>query len=272
MGVAGVAPAGEDPVHLFLDDYWRGLTGEGQASGWFGQNTVPQELRRLGELQATIPKEDPFGPEFEAYTRAFLESNLAPGFGVSGSVGRVVSALPMDKASRLARAAAMGFRTDMPLYHGTASDFRAFDPASLGRTTQAPTARLGVWAALDPDLAGSFAQKAATTGSGQNIVQMFHRAQRPGVLRLPDDVLDTEVAATISLGLEEGYDAFLLRNFTRADGTKTDILMVKDPAQLRSVHATFDPAKRDSPDLLAGLVPPGFAALFIEGGGGDSEE
>ena len=39
-----------------------------------------------------------------------------------------VSDLAMDYSSRMARAKDQGFDTDTPVYHGTASDFDAFDP------------------------------------------------------------------------------------------------------------------------------------------------
>jgi hypothetical protein len=42
--------------------------------------------------------------------------------------------LPMDEASRMARATDMGFDTGTPLYHGTGSDFQAFDPARFGQS------------------------------------------------------------------------------------------------------------------------------------------
>ena len=45
------------------------------------------------------------------------------------------TALPMDEASRMARAEQMGFRTDLPLAHGSSQSFSAFDPSKAGATT-----------------------------------------------------------------------------------------------------------------------------------------
>ena len=44
--------------------------------------------------------------------------------GLTGS--RAAGELAMDQASRMARAKEMGFRTDMPLYHGTGETFNEF--------------------------------------------------------------------------------------------------------------------------------------------------
>ncbi|BCH22466.1 hypothetical protein [Mesorhizobium sp. L-8-3] len=82
----------------------------------------------------------------------------------------VISELPMDEASRMARAKAMGFMTGLPVYHGSSASFSAFDPAQKARTTGAAPAREATaWVALDPETAGDFAQLAekANPGSSQ---------------------------------------------------------------------------------------------------------
>src|SRR5690606_31267416 len=64
-----------------------------------------------------------------------LSAAAAP-FAVRGAIGSAggrlaasASDLPMDEASRLARAREMGFDTDRVLYHGTDETFTEFDPA-----------------------------------------------------------------------------------------------------------------------------------------------
>jgi hypothetical protein len=52
----------------------------------------------------------------------------------------------------------------------------------------------------------------------------------------------------------QGHDSVLLKNYTLPGGISGDVLVVRDPAQLRSPFAQFDPAKRYSRDLLAGLA------------------
>ena len=75
-----------------------------------------------------------------------------------------------------------------------------------------------------------------------------------------------EIAATLAQAWDDGYTSVLLKNYTSPGGKKGDILVVRDPSQLRSPYAVFDPAKRDSADLLAGFA--GWAPLS---GGAESD-
>jgi hypothetical protein len=81
----------------------------------------------------------------------------------SGAGGKVaadaVRALPMDEASRMARAAEMGFHTD--LYHGTGSDVQSFDKRLFGSSTKAAGANKAVWLVDDPRTATGYAEYAA---------------------------------------------------------------------------------------------------------------
>lgn len=175
----------------------------------------------------------------------------------SGAVRRAPAALPMDEASRMARAQDAGFYTNMPLFHGTADDFRAFDLNKGGRTTGAAPARQGVWLADDPSLAEEFARQAASkTGNDPSIMPLLHRSERPAQLTLKGTELDHEIAATLSQAWADGYTSVLLKNYTSPDGkTGQSIFVVKDPNQLRSPAAKFDPKKKNSSDLLAGILP-----------------
>ena len=71
------------------------------------------------------------------------------------------------------------------------------------------------------------------------------------------------MAATISDAWDRGFDAVIIDNFKVAKGRKGSILVVKEPARLRLPWAKFDPAKRDSSDLLAGFTGAGlFGSTF----------
>jgi hypothetical protein len=159
-------------------------------------------------------------------------------------------------ADRMARAKQMGFYTDMPLYHGTAGDFRAFDPAKGGDTNSAAPAQMGLSASRQPDAAEEFAQMTASKGTGNpSVIPLLHRSDRPVHLELAGDEMDHEIAATLSKAWDDGYTSVLMHNYTSPGGkTPRDILIVRDPAQLRSPFAQFDPAKRNSRDLLAGIA------------------
>jgi hypothetical protein len=79
--------------------------------------------------------------------------------------------LPMDEASRLARAREMGMDTDTPLYHGTDAVFSDFN-ADMGVSNRYKT---GVFSSDNPDVADSYASSRgsiypiARKTSGQNL-------------------------------------------------------------------------------------------------------
>jgi ADP-Ribosyltransferase in polyvalent proteins len=175
-----------------------------------------------------------------------------------GSRERLARMLAMDQESRMARAREMGFRTDEPLYHGTNRAFESFDPARRGHTTKAESARLGVWLATDPELANSFAILSASElgyrGRPQ-VYPLYHRAQRPATLRLRGQESDREVAATIAQAWDDGFDA--VKVFAP---NASPTVIVKNENQLRSQFARFDPAKKDSTNLSAGLAGLGLFA------------
>ena len=170
------------------------------------------------------------------------------------------AALDMSRTARMSRAQSMEFRLNMPLYHGTAQEISAFDLARGGRTTGSPVGSLGVSTARSPDVAEEFADMAAhrwAGGSGQNILPLFHRAQRPARIDLTGHETNQQIAATLQDAWDKEYDAVLFTNYTTPSGvTGQQIVVVKNPAQLRSPQAAFDPRKRNSSDLLAGLSLP----------------
>ena len=158
----------------------------------------------------------------------------------------------MDAASRLARAKSMGFMTDMPVYHGSPGEFNAFQaqPTSgVGMTTP------GVSVALDPSVANEYAM--AKQGSGPanpQVYPLLHRASNPAVLTLDGSEKQGEIASTLANAFDSGHDAVMLRNYSTPGGqVGKNIIIVKDPSQLRSAFANFDPSKIASPDLLAGI-------------------
>ena len=179
--------------------------------------------------------------------------------------------LPMDQAARMERAEAMGFRTDMPVYHGSNQEFTAFDPALRGATTKAAPARMGVAVAVDPEVANEFAALASRRGGGNaQVYPLLHRTENPGVIHLTGDESNHEVAATLAYAWDRGHDAIMLKNYTTPGGQKgKNIIFVKDESQLRSPTARFDPARKWDSDLLAGFaglgaVPAGLGAMTLQ--------
>ena len=186
---------------------------------------------------------------------------LAPRGAVA--IGGARSALPMDLESRMARAKVLGFRRLPTTYHGTVDDIRQFLKSPPARTTMGEAARAAaVWTAEDALLAGEFAAmghqlRGGATGSGQNILPLWARADRYANLRLDGKEKDREMAATLRQAWDDGFDAVRMFNFTSPGGLKQQTIWAfKEPNQLRSPFAAFDPAKRDSAELLAGVAAP----------------
>jgi hypothetical protein len=183
----------------------------------------------------------------------------------AGSVARRAAALAMDEASRLARAREMGFDPNLRFYHGTAADFTAFNPEKAVATSGAEPARMGVWAARNPEVAAEFAEMAANNSqAGQRLIPLVHRADKRAVLTLDGSETNQEIAATLGHAWDNGYDAVVMRNYTSPGGRNPeDILVVKGANQLRSPNAAFDPAKKDSGNLLASLAGLGLVGAGI---------
>lgn len=139
--------------------------------------------------------------------------------------------LPMDEASRMARAAEQGFDTSRPVYHGTKTDFRAFDrDRAIGSQFWSTT-----------DKAAIEAGNVGAQGKGV-IKEMFQRIKNPASWDEYDKYGTDEL-------ISRGFDGVALPD---KDGHITYIAF--KPSQYRDVRAAFDPAKRDSADLLAAMI------------------
>lgn len=158
-------------------------------------------------------------------------------------------ALPMDQASRLARAREMGFDTDTTFYRGTknpgAEQFEAKAPTVLGDPVDLPA----VYGSTLPDDANGYASYLTNEGSG--VIPFYTRAKIA-----PFDVAskftdETRIEELMRLGYGGHYQT--------GGGTYAAIY---DPSNIRSVNAAFDPAKTRSANLLAANPREGAAAAM----------
>ena len=94
-----------------------------------------------------------------------LPAPTGPVQATFGGVKAKTADLPMDAASQRARGAAQGFDMDKPLYHGTASDFEAFDKAMRGKVFKDGDARQAFFFSTNPKVASGYADEAAYAGS-----------------------------------------------------------------------------------------------------------
>lgn len=146
------------------------------------------------------------------------------------AVSAMKSAGNAADTARLKRAAEQGFDVSRPVYHGTSTDFKAFDPdRALGTQYWSTTDR----AAVESGNVGA---------SGKGVIkEMYHRIKNPAGWDEYDKYGIDEMIA-------KGFDGLALPD---ADGHITYVAF--DPNQYRDVKAKFDPKRIKSSDLMAGI-------------------
>ncbi len=158
-----------------------------------------------------------------------------------GNLMKGASDIPMDLASRMARAKEMGFDTDRVLYHGTHADFDEFQPSTHGNIGP------GVYATNVPDFAGQF----ATSEGGRTMPIMARGDFMPYSdwmeLAYGPRPAGESVSQTTARVMEEAQK----RGFSGVEYGGNNTVAIFDPRNIRSVNAAFDPSKSDSANLLA---------------------
>jgi hypothetical protein len=166
------------------------------------------------------------------------------------------------------RAKAMGFDTNMPLYHGTGADIKAFDPRMAGKNDRGLWGK-GQYLATSPNTASSYALR---EGDGANVIPAYIAAKNPMrvttgkdlITRMPDgtntrDLIGNNLdgAKIKEIAQSAGHDSVFQ---VKPNGEIGDIVSFT-PENIRSRFAAFDPFRRTaataaamgvaSPDLLA---------------------
>lgn len=177
--------------------------------------------------------------------------------------------MPMDVASRMQRAEAMGFDTGTPLYHGTGADFQAFVPSETGKFGP------GVYTSPEASMAEKYMDM--RDGGGKNVMQAFNRGERlridseftadqkkrlklPKRVNSPDDLWPSGVTA-------EQFYSDLDRRAARGGYTAKEFgspyqeVITSDPRNIRSRFARFDPRLSH----LANLSAAGAGVAVING-------
>ncbi len=175
--------------------------------------------------------------------------------------------LPMDEASRTARARDMGFDMDAPLYHGTDQNIDAF------RTNDGWYGN-GVYATRSPRQAEYYTRRTAEQARGgadnaPNIMPLVARGRFAPV---------EEYHALVSQNMPRGrwtkegeenavrraQQELERRGYAGVDaGGLDEEVVVFNPSNVRSRFAAFNPARSGSNDLLAGTA---IAAPVVGGG------
>lgn len=187
-------------------------------------------------------------------------------FGGGGILGmtKKAASLPLDEASRMARAKEMGFDVDRPLYHGTADDITEFDIKHPNRHDWGWIGE-GVYVSDSPEVASSYAnlKKGA---ADPNVMPLLTSASNPKRITMQEKhklfQKGPEAAEAFKAqAMSDGYDAIEVMT------PKGELLEMNvfDPSQIRSRFATFDTSKKDSANILAGGL---LGTLGLSGGYG----
>lgn len=205
------------------------------------------EQKRSQRLSLSLPK-----TQYELAHELAQRNAALP--AEQGGLGLLANNTAMERAK------AMGF--DTPAYHGTTSDFPSFQDNSRGVHFTTPDAE--------------FANKFTVSGDGNviegsNVIPVLVNPRHAFDYQNKKDV--SNLSSQMSFGklaedqikrgdwarIEDRTTLDAIKKmgkggaYLQEEGVKN--LATFDPSQLRSRFAAFDPLKRNSPDLLASLLP-----------------
>lgn len=267
---------------MSLEDYFDSMAAVNRADGWA---KVPHSAHAATALIGAIPVlgtvargAKKAGQAAESLVDALTHADDAVPHSVGGSgiaeaaarnraldpsltvlpddlAARATLGLPMDEASRMARAIDQGFLPHMPLFHGTAADIPAFDPSTHGDMTKALSAREGFFFSPGPETTSKYASLAAErTGGAPAVYPVVRRAPSRGRVKFGEAATEDEIAATLDRAFNDlNHDAVMLAGPQPMRSANPYSVVVKNPANIRSRFARFDPALADSPNLLASV-------------------
>ncbi len=136
--------------------------------------------------------------------------------------------------------------------HGLAAEDAGMTP---GLVTPPTDVRVGATAPGLPGGSGIWGSLQSSPASvrGAQGETLWHRAENP-LEWDAQGIADPAIRDVLKNAWDMGHDRVTLKNYVRpgADRPET-VIVVRDPSQLRYPNAEFDPAKRDSSDLLASI-------------------
>ena len=178
------------------------------------------------------------------------------------------SGLPMDEASRMARAKGQGYNVDEPIYHGTTKEFTEFDPSKTSRKAMYGE---GAYFSTNPEYAQEFA------GKSGRVIKAFQSLKKPFDLNDADDAALSDLYKELKKVDKKASKDWFSDNYNAMTAVRdklepkqiSDVLkkhgydglvnkqdgfvVVFDPSKIRSTEAAFDPKKIKSSDILAGI-------------------
>ena len=217
---------------------------------------------------------------------ALASAGFIPGVGdvvkgVGKGLRRAASDLPMDEASRLARAREMGFDTEV--FHATRSTrpFDEFRPQRGPQVHDLSGVHVGTLKSAEERARQYFGANPSFTrmktepniGSAPSIMPLIMRSENPFTKRGGEFFTEGELRSRINSfakrnGLRPGSTAAksaferhlselghdVIPYINAVEGRGDVSYLVLNPNRLRSRFAAFDPAQRESANLLAGTA------------------
>lgn len=173
----------------------------------------------------------------EAGVLPSVKKLVEAGYPESTAQKIVSGELPMDFESRMIRAEDQGFDIDTRYFHGTDKDILAFDPALIGKGKGRTPAALpqGFYFSRNPKVASEYA-----VDDGANVIPVY--------LKTEDLMTRGDLQAFKDFNAGQG-DSLLSRS--------GDVMIVRNPDQIRSTSAAFDPDEIGNPNIMASPAPVG---------------
>jgi len=171
--------------------------------------------------------------------------------------------LPMDDESRLARAREMGFNTKTVYYHGT-PDNRGIWKTGFIKRGGSEYKNAAFFFSSDRYVAASYADDRRAwdyQNSDPETIAVYLKMKNPKEIYWKGRSFRSNrksaeqysLADTIEEARSEGHDSVIvegIRDTYDTSGKPGNVTVVFDATQIRSIKATFDPARSSSTNLM----------------------
>ena len=191
-----------------------------------------------------------------ARLRGILDELIATGYPEQVAERIASGDLPMDTASRMQRAEAMGFDPTDVQYHGTEADITSFIPSTSGKMGP------GVYTTPSQSTANTFSGYPSPFAEGGNVMPLLTRGDyidNADAFNMRPDISGKEGQRILNEALQEaGYAG----REAGGRGLLTGERVTFDPSNVRSLFAAFDPEYKGSNILGERAIPVAGAGLL----------
>ena len=188
--------------------------------------------------------------------RGILDELIATGYPEQVAERIASGDLPMDTASRMQRAEAMGFDPTEVQYHGTEADITSFIPSASGKMGP------GVYTTPSQSTANTFSGYPSPYAEGGNVMPLLTRGNyidNADAFAMRPEISGKEGQRILNETLQEaGYAG----RQAGGRGLLTGERVTFDPRNVRSLFAAFDPEYKGS-NILGGTAAGGLGLTAL---------